>query len=72
MPNAAFIHKYLVCVYLIFSIKLGIDRLILSVGNVSPIVPVDPNKISFGLTKFSTSSSSAILIVSSLDNSSAI
>ena len=41
-------------------------------GKTSPIVPVLPNNISFGFTEFFISSSSDILIVSLLDNSSAI
>ena len=51
MLSAAFIHRYLLCVYLIFFNKSGKEFLIFSVGKVSPIVPVEPNSISFDLTK---------------------
>jgi len=49
---AAFIHKYLFWVYLILFTKSLIEDLIFSFGKISPIVPVHPNKTSFGLIFF--------------------
>ena len=45
IPNEAFIHIYLFCVYLIFLIKSGMLCFIFSFGKVSPIVPVHPKRI---------------------------
>jgi hypothetical protein len=51
IPSAAFIQINLFWVYFIFFIKSGIFEIIFCSGKVSPIFPVQPNKIFFDLLK---------------------
>ena len=57
IPIAAFIQINLFCVYFIFSTNSINDDLIFSNGNFSPIVPVQPKRISFDEIVFGNSSS---------------